>query len=364
MRINPFLTMALVPAALVAQTPAAIDYAAVLKAQTPAVEELLKDFHPVEALQKAEPLLPATLPAFDKSGPGAAMQASLSFSGLTRLYLLNVKAAAMAGEWEKTLDYLLKAQACAKVNYESTKEALTPLQASWTQAIEQAQKGVADGAARIAAINAKAGRNAAEEAEYQAFLAKDKVYNNPKTPAEKNEAAKYLKANLPRFQELEAKSVTPQEQQDLAAYKQWQANIANGPKAIKAIQENIDATKAEYDACAPKIASFQKSLKDESEEIAKGVADVKVKGKVVKETSGPKYDEKRLTYFENVMKTKANYESRASKQDKLNFLFRLRHNVMGTATESKVNEIIDRVRADQDPFPAEKKAAAKGKKAK
>ncbi|BDU74550.1 hypothetical protein [Mesoterricola silvestris] len=364
MRFHPYLTLAMVPAALVAQSPAATDYNKVLKEQSPAVENLLKDFHPVEALQKAEALLPASLPAFDKSGPAAAMQASLSFSGLTRLYLLNVKAAAMAGEWEKTLDLLLKAQACAKVNYESTKEALSPLQATWTQAIEQANKGIADGADRIAAIKAKPGRNAAEEAEYQAFVAKDRVYNNPKNPAEKNEAAKYLKANLPRFQELEAKALTPQDQQDLAALKQWQTNLVNGPKAIKAIQESIDATKAEYDSCTPKIESFQKSLKDESEEIAKGVAAVKVKGKVVKETSGPKYDEKRLTYFQNVMKTKANYESRTTKLDKLNFLFRLRHNVAGTANESKVNEIIDRVRADQDPFPAEKKAPAKGKKAK
>lgn len=363
MRFNSFLTMAMVPAALVAQSPAAPDYMSVLKSQTPAVEDLLKDFHPVEALQKAEALLPPALPAFDKSNPGAAMRASISFSGLTRLYLLSAKAAAQAGEWEKVQDFCTKAEASAKANYEGTKEALTPVIDTWTQAIEQAKKAVESGAASVAAIKAKTGRTPQEETEYQAFVAKDKVYNSTKNAAEKNEAAKFLKANLTRFRELEAKAVTPQEEQALNAYKVAQDNLTNGPKTIKAIQENIDATKAEFDLCAPKIESTKKNIKDEAEEIAKGVADTKVKGKVVKETSGPKYDEKRATYFENVMKTKGNYDSRPGKVDKMNFLFRLRHNVAGTPTESKVNQIIDRVRADQDPLPVEKKAA-KGKKAK
>jgi hypothetical protein len=347
--------LALVPAALVAQAPATTDFTALLKAETPGIEALLKEFKPLEAMQKSEAMIPATLPGFNKANPSAAMKDSINFSSLTRIYLLGAKAAAQAGEWEKVLDLCTKAEACAKVNYEGTKEALTPVIATWTQAIEQAKKAVADNAERIKTIQAKPGRNPQEEAEYQAFLAKDKVYNTTKVASEKNEAAKFLKANLPRFQELEAKAILPQEQQEINAYNVAQGNLTNGPKTIKLLQENIDATKAELDLCGPKITATQKNIKDEADEIAKGVAETKVKGKA----------DKRATYFENVMKTKANYESRTNKIDRMNFAFRLRHNVAGTPLETKVNEIIERLRADQDPLPTDKKApAAKGKKAK
>jgi hypothetical protein len=363
MRTNPYLAMVMVPAALVAQTPAVPDFMAIQKQEGAVIEGLLKEFRPLEALAKGEAALPASLPAFDKSNPSVALKTSISFSGLTRLYLLTANAAAQAGEWEKFLDLCAKAQACAKANMDGTTEALTPIIATWTNALEQAKKAVADGADRVAAIKAKPGRTPAEETEYQAWLAKEKVYNTTKSVPEKNEAAKFLTANLKRFKDLDAKSITAQDQQELAAYKVSQDNLVNGPKTIKTLQENIDATKAEYDLCGPKIEATRKNIADEAEEINKGVAETKVKGKVVKETSGPKYDEKRATYFENVLKTKANLESRPTKIDKMNYLFRLRHNVAGTPLMSKVDEVIERVRADQDPFPPAPKAT-KGKKAK
>jgi hypothetical protein len=361
MKIHSLLTMALVPAALVAQTTATPDYMAVLKAENPGIDAQLKEFRTMEALQKAESLLPASLPTFDKGNPTAAMKSSVSFSGLTRLYLLAAKSSIQAGEWEKGLDFFVKADACAKANYENTKEALTPLIATWSGAVDQAKKFVDENKARIAALATKT-RTPQEEQEFQAFIAKDKSFTAAKDK-EKAEIGKWLQTNLAHFRELEAKGLTPQDLADIDTLKVAEGNLVNGPKTVKALQDNIDATKNEADLCAPKIESAKKALKDEAEETAKGMADTKIKGKVVKETSGPKFDEKRTAYFENVLNTKGNYESRPSKIEKMNFLFRLRHNAAGTKAEEKVNAVIDRVRADQDPFPAEKKGG-KGKKAK
>lgn len=363
MRLHPYLSLALVPAALVAQAPAPTDFAAVQKKETPGIEGMLKDYQCLEALTQVEALLPPALPAFDKSSPTTAMKSSLSFSGLTRLYLLAGRAAVQAGEWEKALDYDTKAQDAAKVNYETTKEALSPLVATWTEAVEKAQAFVNDNGDRIKALKARPALTPAEEKEVQAFVDKDKEYNSTKDQKQKNEAATYLNTNKPRFLELRAKLLTPEEQQDIKNYDVAQDNLVRGPKTIKAIQDNIDAPKVEFDACQKRIDAASASIKAAEEEISKGLAEFKVKGKLVKETSGPKYDEKRSKYFESLLNTKSNYESRPNKIDQMNFLFRLRHNVAGTALVPKVDEVIARVRADQDPFPAEKKPT-KGKKSK
>ena len=366
MRMHTYLTMALVPAALVAQSPTVPNYDAVLKATTPEVEGQLKAFHPLEALQKAESALPATLPAFDKSSAPASLRASVSFSGITRLYHLAAIAAGQAGDWDKVLDYLVKEQDCAKQNYENTNAALTPLIAAWTQALDKSQKVVTDNAEHVKALQAKPGRTPQEEQETQTFLAKDALWRTSKDKAEKNDAAKYLKTNQPHFLELQAKAVTPEEQQEIDAYKIAQTNLTQGPKTVKTLQENIDATKTELDSCPGRIETIKRNLKEEADEETAALAAFKVKGKPpIKETSGPKFEQKKALYYESVLTTESNYTSRPAKQDRLNFAFRLRHKVAGTALQSKVEEVIERLRQDQPPIPPPPgaKKAAKGKKA-
>ncbi|BDU78423.1 hypothetical protein [Mesoterricola sediminis] len=355
MRTPALMTLALVPAALVAQAPALPDYMTILKDETPKVDELLKAYKPLEALKHAEGLLPATLPAFDKADARTAMKTSISFSGLTRLYLLAAKAAGQAGEWEKVLDFCTKADACARVNHESTKAALSPVIATWTDAVAKAKVFVDQNGERIKALK-PATRTAEEETFYKEFVKKDEIYRTTKSASEKSEVAKWLQTNLQKFRDLEAKSQkAAQEQDDVNALKMYNGNLENGPKVIKQLQEAIDATKTEADLIPTKIETMKKTLKDESDEITKGVAEAKVKGK----------EDKRLKYFENVMKTRANYESRKETSDKLNFLFRLRHNVAGTPLEPKADEIIGRVIKGEDPLGAAPKGAkGKAKKAK
>ena len=112
-----------------------------------------------------------------------------------------------------------------------------------------------------------------------------------------------------------------------------------------------------------KVTQAKKDIQSNDEEFAKSMASFKVNGKLVKETSGPRHEACRARYFENQLNFQDNYTSRKTRLEKLNFLFRMRHHVAGTPLEAKVDTIIDRVRADQEPLPPEKKAG-KGKKAK
>lgn len=360
MRTNPCL-LALIPAALVAQAPTPVDYMAIHKTEGPKVEDLLKESNPTEALKKATSLLPETIPSFDSSSPAAGMKCSVSFSGLVRLYLLAGKAAGEAGEWEQVLDFCGKAKEVTTLNYEGTKKIAQPILDTWNQALAAAQKFVDENGERIKALQAKPGRTPDEEKEYQDLVAKDQIYQTSKDKSAKNEAAKFLKAHLDRYRELDAKALTPAEQQDIKALATAQDNLQKGPATLKAIQGAVDQTKAEADMIPGKIEAMQKNLADEKAEISKGIADIKIKGKTVSATSGPKFEEARAKYFENVLNTKSNYDSRPTKVQKLNFLYRLRHNVNGMPIQTKVDEFIGRVKADKDPMPPATKAA-KGKK--
>ena len=361
MRISPILTLALVPAALIAQVSAVPDYTGILKAKAPGIEALLSDGRPLAALEQSEALLPPALPLFDTSNPNASRKSSFNFSSLTTLYLLAAKCANDAGEWERALDFCAKADACAKANYQKTLDAYTPLIASWTQAIDQARKTVADDGDHIAVLTAKeAGRNPAEEAEYKTLVAKKNTYDTSKDSAVKREAAEYLQKNKDRIPVLEGKVLNQKEYNELQAYKVAQGNLQNGPQVIASMQKDIDATKAETALAQPRIDTINRNLKEETESLQKGLATIKLKGKPVKETSGPAYEEAKTRIYEALLTSKANFDAHPKKSDRLNLLFRLRHNLAGNpAGVQKVEEVIERVRNDQDPIPAKKPGQAK-----
>jgi hypothetical protein len=303
MRIPSLLSLALVPAALVAQTPEPMNFTQRFKAESPAIEQLLKEFQPIEALAKAESLLPKDKPVFDKSTVPAGRTSSFQFSDLVRTYHLAGKAAVSSGNWEKGRDYFVKAQELAKENFEQTTVVLTPAIEGWAGPIATAKVALAEGAAR--------------------------------------------------FKELGAKQpLTPEEDQELKNFQIHQQNIVNGEKVMGILNQDIKMTKTELDAFGPMIEGSSKSIKAEDEEMVKEIESAKFKGKKDK-------------YLAAVLNPK-NLEARATKQDKLNFLFRLAHHAQGTPLAEKVMTAIDKVRKDVDPFFVEKpaKKAPKAKKAK
>jgi hypothetical protein len=300
MRIPFLLTAALAPAALVAQAPAPakLNFTQMHKAEAPAIEQLIKDFKPAEAMKKAESLLPAAKPAFDTSNLNASRACSIQFSDLARIYHLAGKSAIAAGYWEKGRDYFLKAQEVAKENHEAIKAAIAPTLEAWKAPVAAARKALEEGGAR--------------------------------------------------FKELSAKQpLTPEEEQELKNFQIHQQNIANGEKLNRILQKDADDTRKEADAFQPMIDAAQKAIKDEADEVDKGAKQAQFKGNKEK-------------YFSAILNAD-NLKNRATKADKLNFLFRVRFHAEGTPLAEKVDSVIDRVRQDQDPFPPAPKAGKAGK---
>lgn len=111
----------LTPAALVAQA-AEVPLAQRLQTERPEVERLMGAFEVKEALAKAEALLPAQLPTWDKKDGQTQYKSYFLMSHHASAYFLAHRAAWAAGQREKALDYAKKAQACMVENAKNTAE--------------------------------------------------------------------------------------------------------------------------------------------------------------------------------------------------------------------------------------------------
>jgi len=299
MRIPSLLTMALLPAALIAQAPAPLTFSQRYKAESPAIEQLIKDFQPEEAYKKAQGLLPTAKPVFDKTDANKARLCSYQFSDLVRTYHLAAKAAIAAGYWEKGREYLIAGQEVAKENHEQTQAMLTPVMEQWAGPVEAAKKAMAEGEAR--------------------------------------------------FKELSAKQpLTPDEEQELKNFQVHQMNITNGNKITKIFSEDIKVTKNELDFFGPLITSASKNLQTEADEMDK-------------ELASPKFKGKKDAYLAALLNA-GNLKAQPNKLAQMGLLYRLRVRAEGTPLVPKVDAVIEKVRLDEDPFPAPKPAAKAPKK--
>jgi len=108
---------------LVAQAPPQeVSLGQRLRTERPEIERLIAELQAREALQRAETLLPANRPAFDKKNLQTQWASHFHFLELSQAYYLAFKAAEAAGYWEKALEYIRAAQATAEENYASVKE--------------------------------------------------------------------------------------------------------------------------------------------------------------------------------------------------------------------------------------------------
>ena len=112
MRKAAFLTLLLVPAALVAQAPAQ-SLGERVKVERPAIEQLMAELKFPEALKRAEALLPPTRPVFDKTNNQTLVQSCAANLDLAQANRLAAEAADSAGAWEKALDYAKTAKSLA-----------------------------------------------------------------------------------------------------------------------------------------------------------------------------------------------------------------------------------------------------------
>ena len=296
MRTSSLLTLALVPAALIAQAPAALTFSQRLATEGPVVEQLLKSFQPEQALAKAEAMLPASQPVFIKTDGTAARGCSFQFSDLARTYHLAGKAAISAGAWEKGRDYFIKAKDTAQENFDQTSAALTPAMAAWDGPMAAAKAALETGAARFAQLSAK-------------------------------------------------QPLTPEETAELGNFTTHKNNITNGTMIHKVFNQDISTTKTERDAFGPMIDGSNKAIAAEKAEMDKVIASKKFKGS-------------REKYLAAVLNAE-NLASRSTQQEKLNFLYRLQFHCGDSPQAAKVKAVIEHIRLNENPFPVAKPSKKK-----
>jgi hypothetical protein len=209
-----------IPAILVAQAPAP-SLSQRLKADTPAVEALTKQFKYREALTKVEALIPAVKPEFVKGDPRRGFESSQEYSSLMAVNSLSGKLALLSGDWSKAKDYFAKAQEVAKENHANFSEVATPLIQTWQKAMEDSSKALQDNAARRKEVEAKA-----------------------------------------------EKDHTAQDQEVVKAVAVWEGNLKNGGKVVKQLQEHSEGLRKDAEAFAKPIEGVDKDIKAEADTLA------------------------------------------------------------------------------------------------
>lgn len=173
MRTLALLSALLLPAALVAQAPAA-SLGDRLKAERPAVDKLVADLQYPEAMKRAESLLPATKPAFDKTNNQTMVQSAVTYMDLCQAYRMAVETADAAGNWEKALEYAKTAKALATESYAAIKDPFTQTVAYYTQAGARAKQVLEENDARIKELKGKSVLDPGERQELDLALGVEK----------------------------------------------------------------------------------------------------------------------------------------------------------------------------------------------
>lgn len=190
-----------------------------VRAARPEVEKLMADLKFPEALQRAQVLLPASRPAFDKTNNQTMVASCIQAIDLGQAYRLAVEAADAAGQWEKALEYAKEAKAIAAEPYPAIKDPFEKMVTFYN-----------GGAAR---------------------------------------AQQVLKDNADRIKELKAKqTLDPSEKQELDMAIGVEKEVADDTKWAKFFQTYLNAAKEETTAYDSLIAVMEKKLQSEADQIA------------------------------------------------------------------------------------------------
>lgn len=168
MRASTFLSFLLIPAALVAQAPAtAPSLGDRVKAERVVVEKLMAELKYPEARTRAEALLPAARPPFDKTSNQTLVQSCATNLELAEAYRLAAESADSAGAWEKALEYAKAAQSLAVESYAGVKEPFTQTVAYYKQIGARAKQVLDENDAHLKELKAKSTLDAGERQELE-----------------------------------------------------------------------------------------------------------------------------------------------------------------------------------------------------
>lgn len=218
MRTFALLPALLVSAALIAQAPAP-SLGDRVKAERPGVDKLMADIQFPEAMKRAESLLPAVKPVFDKTDNQTMVQSSAAYMDLCQAYRMAVETADAAGRWEKALEYAKTAKAMSAESYAAIKEPFTQTVAYYNQAGVRAKQVLEENDARIKELKGKSVLDAGERQELDLALGVEK-------------------------------------------------EVVESAKWVKFFQTYLDVTKRESEAYDPLVKVMEDKLKGEAEQVA------------------------------------------------------------------------------------------------
>lgn len=219
MPIRAFSYLAL-PAVLMAQAPAP-SLAQRFRTESPAIDQLFKEFKYKESLAKAEGMIPAAHPEFNKSNPSKGFESSQEYSSLMAIYSVTGKAALLSGDWAKAKEMFTKARTVAQENHSNFTEVSAPIVQLWQKAMEDSKKQLDD--------------NAAHRKEVEAKAEKDR---------------------------------TPQDLELLKAIGVWEGNLTNGAKLLKQLSDHAGGLKKDAEAFVKPLEGVDLDLKSEADTLA------------------------------------------------------------------------------------------------
>lgn len=252
MRIHTGLVLTLLSTpVLVAQAPAApASLGQRLAAERPEIKKLNDSFEYGQAQARAEALIPAAKPAFDKSSVNNLHMSTRTYADLCQVYFLAFQAADNNGQWEKGLDYLNKALETAKENVANGKEGLTEQRDYYKKKADGYQDLMNKNADAIRMLKAKTRLEDYEEG----TMATVKAWDKEKAEGEKwsqffqydlDLAARNVD-DFQKFVDLQAKKIKDQ-QADIDTYKgrpgdkeKWAEAVASSKAYLDSFAEKGD----------------------------------------------------------------------------------------------------------------------------
>ena len=338
MRILSYSTLALLPAALIAQAPANISQQ--LKAEQPAIDGLIKSFKAKEALVKAEALIATPAPAYDKKDLNTIVQSSHQVRDLVSAHMIAAKAANAAGQWERANAILEKGLAIAKQNKADFLAATEAnLDATWKKPETDAKAFLAGANERAEKIKTLESRIASVELELSNAEAIKKM-NKTERAALKERQAQAVK-DADEIGQLKAM------ENDRKMHEDNLAKVAQVRGYLDEMTKDADGV----------ITAMAGSLEKNQARVMAQADEIKVYNSKQAEQKKGKKKVAPVSWVEAVMNDTQNVVKLAP-ADEVSFLNRL---LVVEPSNKKAQKALDNVIAGKAPFEAEKKAA-KGKK--
>lgn len=150
-------------AALFAQAPALPGLSPELRATLSEAQKLVTEFKAREADAKLGALLPAEIPAWDKTGPQTQFASYNAYREYTYAFFLGAQAADAAGYWEKALERFQKARDIAKTNADSVKATFPLIVDYYNNLAASSKRTLAENADFIKELRAKANPDAGDK---------------------------------------------------------------------------------------------------------------------------------------------------------------------------------------------------------